>query len=419
MTTVLIGLTAVFSVIIAFLVMERTKLLSSIHTLEDVKHKLEDDFNNARIEYEKVSAQLNAERSISSTNLANMQKTLEEKFENISNRVLKNQKADFDKEQRENLSNILNPFKSDINNFKMLIERTNEINKEDTGFLKKHLEDLKSMNTTLSKNADDLVKALKGNSKIQGDWGENQLKNILDMAGFLEGRDYKMQCSFTTDSNEILRPDCIIALPDGKKLIVDSKVSISNYIDYVRSDDDAERKHCLELHVSSIKKHISELTKKEYQKLLKDNGLDFVFMFIPNEHAYIEALKYDSTIYDTAYKGNVAITTPSSILPILRTVRNLWNIEKQNQNASKIAERAGLLYDKLSNFVTNMEGIDKGLNNARKAYDDAFKQLATGRGNAINIAEEMKSLGAKTTKSIGIETSDNPPLLSDDTENNN
>ena len=410
MTTVLVGIIAVFSVIIVFLVMERNKLLSSIRMSEENKRKLEEDFLNLRVNYGRVSAELNAERSISASNLANMQKTLEEKFENISNRVLKNQKADFDKEQKENLANILTPFKNDINNFKILIEHTNEVNKEDTGFLKKHLEDLKSMNTTLSKNADDLVKALKGNSKIQGDWGENQLKNILDMAGFLEGRDYQMQCSFTTETNDILRPDCIISLPDGKKLIVDSKVSISNYIDYVKSDDDTERKHCLELHVSSIKKHISELTKKEYQKLLKDNGLDFVFMFIPNEHAYIDALKYDSTIYDTAYKGNVAITTPSSILPILRTVRNLWNIEKQNQNASKIAERAGLLYDKLSNFVTNMEGIDKGLNNARKAYDEAFKQLATGRGNAINIAEEMKSLGAKTVKSIGVETSTSDSL---------
>ena len=368
------------------------------------KNKIKDAFLKLKFEKEKLEFILKTEKENVSNNLLNMQKTMEEKFENISNKVLKNQKADLDREQNENLSVILNPFKTDINNFKSLIERTNEINREDKGFLKKNLEDLKNMNTTLSKNADDLVKALKGNSKIQGDWGENQLKNILDMAGFLEGRDYQMQFNLKGEDGENLRPDCIISLPDGKKLIVDSKVSISNYVDYVKSEDDAERKRCLELHISSIKKHISELSTKEYQKLLKDNSLDFVFMFIPNEHAYIEALKGDNTIYDNAYKNNVAITTPSSILPILRTVKNLWNIEKQNQNASKIADKAGQLYDKLVGFVGNMEGIDKGLSSARKAYEEAYKQLSSGRGNAISIAEDMKALGAKTVKDIGIET---------------
>ena len=164
----------------------------------------------------------------------------------------------------------------------------------------------------------------------------------------------------------------------------------------------------MELHVSSIKKHINELATKEYQKLLKDNSLDFVFMFIPNEHAYIEALKFDSSIYDNAYKNNVAITTPSSILPILRTVKNLWNIEKQNENASKIAEKAGQLYDKLAGFVGNMESIDKSLVGARKAYDEAFKQLSTGRGSAIGLAEKMKELGAKTIKDIGVDVGETP-----------
>ena len=370
------------------------------------KNRIKDNFTKLKFEKDKLEFILKTEKENASKNLDLIQKTMEEKFENISNRVLKNQKEDLDREQKENLSTILNPFKMDINNFKSLIERTNEINREDKGFLKKNLEDLKNMNTTLSKNADDLVKALKGNTKSQGDWGENQLKNILDMAGFLEGIDYQMQFNLKGEDGENLRPDCIISLPDGKKLIVDSKVSISNYVDYVKSEDNSEKRHFLDLHISSIKKHISELSTKEYQKLLKDNSLDFVFMFIPNEHAYIEALKADNTIYDNAYKNNVAITTPSSILPILRTVKNLWNIEKQNQNASKIADKAGQLYDKLVGFVGNMEGIDKGLNTAKKAYDEAFKQLSSGRGNAISIAEDMKSLGAKTTKEIGIDIKD-------------
>ena len=396
MTIVLIGLVSLFFAISLFLGIERKNLLN-------VKQNLERDLQNLRLENEKLEFIYKTEKENSSNNLLNMQKALEEKFENISNRVLKVQREDLDKTSSENLSKILNPFKNDINNFKMLIEKTNEVNREDKGFLKKHLDDLKNMNTTLSKNADDLVNALKGNSKVQGDWGENHLKNILDMAGFIEGIDYNMQFNLKAEDGANLRPDCIISLPDGKRLIVDSKVSISNYIDYIKCDDGDTKKRCLELHISSIKKHINELATKEYQKLLKDNSLDFVFMFIPNEHAYIEALKFDNTIYDNAYKNNVAITTPSSILPILRTVKNLWNIEKQNENASKIADKAGQLYDKLVGFVSNMEGIDKNLTGARRAYDDAFRQLSTGRGNAISIAEDMKELGAKTTKNIGVD----------------
>lgn len=401
MTIVLIGLLSFTVAGLVFLCIDRKRIVTE-------KNKLQDEFKILSLENEKLKVMNEAQKETSQSNFVMMQKTLEEKFENISNKVLKTQKEDLQREQKENLANILNPFKMEIGDFKNLIQQTNKMNTEDKGFLKKELSDLRLLNSSLSKNADDLVNALKENSKIQGDWGENQLKNILDMAGYLEGQDYQMQFNLKSDDGDNLRPDCIICLPDGKKLIVDSKVSISNYVDYMKSENPQERKHYLELHVSSIKKHINELATKEYQKLLKDNSLDFVFMFIPNEHAYIEALKFDSSIYDNAYKNNVAITTPSSILPILRTVKNLWNIEKQNENASKIAEKAGQLYDKLAGFVGNMESIDKSLVGARKAYDEAFKQLSTGRGSAIGLAEKMKELGAKTIKDIGVDVGETP-----------
>ena len=330
-------------------------------------------------------------------------------FENISNRVIKMQKEDFDREQRQSLTTLLNPFQTQIKDFREQIERTNLKNENDKGVLKRELEELKNMNTTLSKNADDLVNALKGNSKVQGDWGEHQLKTILDMSGLNEGIDYQMQFNTKGEVGQNLRPDCVINLPNGKKLIVDSKVSITNYIDFVKEENEEKKKQYLNLHISSIKKHIAELSNKEYQKYLSD--IDFVFMFIPNEQAYIEALKCDNKIYDTAYKANVAITTPSSILPILRTVKNLWNIENQNKNASLIAEKAGKLYDKLVGFVENMKKIDKNLINAKSAYDDAFNQLSDGRGSALSIAEDMKEMGAKTTKQIKVE---NKSLLLDE-----
>lgn len=391
MTIVFIILISVFISLSIYLFLKNQKLLQRNFEL---KISLEQEVKNNEA---KISEMLKIKEQFSM------------EFENISNRVIKMQKEDFDREQRQSLTTLLNPFQTQIKDFREQIERTNLKNENDKGVLKRELEELKNMNTTLSKNADDLVNALKGNSKVQGDWGEHQLKTILDMSGLNEGIDYQMQFNTKGEVGQNLRPDCVINLPNGKKLIVDSKVSITNYIDFVKEENEEKKKQYLNLHISSIKKHIAELSNKEYQKYLSD--IDFVFMFIPNEQAYIEALKCDNKIYDTAYKANVAITTPSSILPILRTVKNLWNIENQNKNASLIAEKAGKLYDKLVGFVENMKKIDKNLINAKSAYDDAFNQLSDGRGSALSIAEDMKEMGAKTTKQIKVE---NKSLLLDE-----
>lgn len=391
MTIVFIILISVFISLFIYLFLKNQKLSQRNFEL---KISLEQEVKNNEA---KISEMLKIKEQFS------------REFENISNRVIKMQKEDFDREQRQSLTTLLNPFQTQIKDFREQIERTNLKNENDKGVLKRELEELKNMNTKLSKNADDLVNALKGNSKVQGDWGEHQLKTILDMSGLNEGIDYQMQFNTKGEVGQNLRPDCVINLPNGKKLIVDSKVSITNYIDFVKEENEEKKKQYLNLHISSIKKHIAELSNKEYQKYLSD--IDFVFMFIPNEQAYIEALKCDNKIYDTAYKANVAITTPSSILPILRTVKNLWNIENQNKNASLIAEKAGKLYDKLVGFVENMKKIDKNLINAKNAYDDAFNQLSDGRGSALSIAEDMKEMGAKTTKQIKVE---NKSLLLDE-----
>lgn len=396
-TTILI--TLAFGLAVGFIAAKQY-FMRDINNIREKNSNLEKE----KFNLEKENTRLITIREENIKNAANifenMQKNLEEKFENISNRVLKTQQADLEQKQKDGINNIIAPFKKDIFDFKTLIENTNRLNNEDKGYLKKEIDDLKNINYNLNQNTNDLLKALKGNSKIQGDWGENILKNILDMAGFLEGRDYKMQYNIKGENDENLRPDCIIFMPDGKKMIVDSKVSISSYIDYVKTDDPDLAKEFLEKHVTSIKNHIKELATKNYQSYLDGNNLDFVFMFIPNEQAYIEALKINSDIYENAYKSNIAITTPSSILPILRTVKNLWNIEKQNENAGKIAKKAGQLYDKLVGFVDNMQLIDKGINSAKTAYDKAIAQLKTGRGSAISIAGQMKSYGAITTKSL-------------------
>ena len=350
------------------------------------------------VQNEKLKLILKSERAAFEQS-KKLQQEFAREFENISNRVVKGQREDFANEQRASLASLLNPFAGQLKDFREMVERANHMGKEDKGRLSHEIESLKNMGLALSKNADDLARALKGNSKIQGDWGEQQLKTILDMAGLAEGINYDMQANVKGEGGANLRPDCVVNLPNGRRVVIDAKVSLTNYIDYVRDEDAEAKKRHIDLHVKSVKAHISELAKKEYQKYVGD-GVDFVFMFIPNEHAYIEALKSDGSIYDGAYKSNIAIVTPSSILPVLRTVRNLWNIEKQNQNASLISERAGRLYDKLAGFVENMKKIDRSITGARSAYDDAFGQLSDGRGSALSIAEDLKEMGAKTAKSI-------------------
>jgi DNA recombination protein RmuC len=321
-------------------------------------------------------------------------------FENISNKLLKVQREEFSAEQKAAVSSLMSPFAQQIRDFRELVEKTNMVAAADKGALSKELASLREMNTTLSSNATALADALRGNSKVQGDWGERRLRDILDMSGMMEGIDYRLQANFKNDIGQNRRPDCVIMLPNGSQMVVDAKVSIANYADFCRADSDDERRRHIELHIRSVREHIKELATQEYHKFMADNSIDFVFMFIPNEQAYIEALRFDPSIYDNAYKSNIAIVTPSSILPVLRTVRNLWNIEKQNQNASLIAEKAGRLYDKLYGFIENMKRIDKSLFGARTAYDEAFAQLSTGRGAALSIAEDMKEMGAKTAKAI-------------------
>ncbi len=330
----------------------------------------------------------------------NIKENMEASFKNISNKIIEEQRAGFEKQQTANLGNLLYPFKQDLTNFKTLIETTNRQNAEDKGMLKQELLNLQRANNSINENADNLVKALRGNNKIMGDWGEHQLKNILDMSGFMMGRDYQMQYNIKDETSVNQRPDCVIMMPEGKKMIIDAKVSLANFMDYVKEEDEKLAKQHLALHIESIKRHIRELSKKEYQKNIAGDSLDFVFMFIPNESAYLEALKTDNTVYDFAYKNNIAITTPSSIIPILRTIKNLWNIEKQNQNVKEISKTAGIMYDKLVGFVENMAKIDKGIGAAKTAYDTAISQLATGKGNAISIAERIKNMGAVTTKQL-------------------
>ena len=258
---------------------------------------------------------------------------------------------------------------------------------------------------------------LKGNKKIQGNWGEFQLERVLEISGLQRNINYVTQETFRNEDNQMLRPDVIVMLPNDRKVIVDSKVSLNDYVAFVNSEDENMRKDCLKKHIQCIKNHIDELSSKEYQKLLKDSMLDYVVIFIPVESAYVEAVREDTSLYDYAYKKNIIITTPSSLLPILRTIENLWQIENRNKNVAKIAELGGALYDKISNFVEDMKRIDNAIGTSRKYYDEAIKKLSTGKGNALSLAGQLRDRGAKVSKTLSVEYEDNNNLLTDEVAN--
>ncbi len=353
--------------------------------------------------------------------LADLEKSKEEmseRFKNVSNEVIQTQQRRFNEEQKNVLNLMLEPFKQQIADFKTKVESAHEDSLKNKSSFDEQLKNLLNLNQTLSKDAEDLSAALKGNKKIQGNWGEFQLERILEISGLQKGINYVTQETFRNDDNRMLRPDVIIKLPNDRNVIVDSKVSLNDYVNYVNCDDDNMRQVYLQRHIQCVKKHIDELAGKDYQKLIKNNMLDYVVIFIPVESAYVEAVRADNSLYDYAYKKNIAITTPSSLLPILRTIENLWQIENQNRNVAEIATIGGSLYDKIVGFVEDMQHIDKSIESARKNYDLAMKKLSTGKGNALSLAGRLKEKGAKISKTLAIGYEDTElPQITEEVDN--
>ena len=334
------------------------------------------------------------------------------KFKDISTEIIKSQHETFASSQKDTLTAILNPFSEQLKEFKTEVTATREESIKNKSNLDAQLTNLYNLNQTLSKDAQNLTQALKGGKKIQGNWGECQLSRILEISGLRKGQDYDTQETFYNEDKKIYRPDVIIHLPENREIVVDSKVSLTDYLDATITEDEIEKSKFLQKNLNCIKAHIDELSAKEYQKLLKNKSLNYVIMFIPIESAYISALEYDPYLYDYAYKRNIILATPLSLLPTLRTVENLWRIDSQNQNVQKIAELGGKIYDKLASFVEDMKSIERGINQSQNAYNNAMTKLS-GRGSALSHAEKMKQLGSKTNKTINLSLNDNELLIED------
>lgn len=363
---------------------ERQKVLD----LNSKLSALQSDYNNLQQKLTEQKAEVEE-----------LQKKFTTEFENLANRIFKEKTDEFSKQSKNNLQEILNPLKERITEFQTKVEETNKESISRTAALREQLLSLKEMNQQMSSDAQNLVKALKGDTKAQGDWGEIQLERILERSGLRKGEEYTIQESFTTEEGR-KRPDVIVNLPEEKKIIIDSKVSLVSYEKFVSAEEDDKKNIHIKSYIDSVKKHIKELSEKKYQNLFDVGSLDFVLMFIPIEPAFSLAVQYGENLYVDAYDKNIIIVSPSTLLATLRTIANIWKQEHQNRNVLEIAKQSGALYDKFVAFTEDLISVGNRLDQAKGSYVDAMKKLTDGSGNLVRRAEKIKELGAKTSKQL-------------------
>lgn len=348
--------------------------------------------------------------------IENSKNELSLRFRDISNEILHQQSEQLTAKQQNTLNSLLTPFKEQLQTFKDEVSKANIENIKNKSSFDEQFKNLLSLNQSLSQDAQNLTNALRGNKKMQGDWGEIELNRLLEISGLQKNIDYFTQENFKNENNQNLRPDVIVKLPNDRSVVIDSKVSMNDYVAYVNEDNETAKSGLLLKHIQCLKAHIDELSAKEYQKLLKEESLDYVVIFIPIESAFIEAIRNDSSLYDYAYKKNIALTTPSSLLPILRTIENLWQLENRNKHVQEIARIGGSLFDKIANFVEDMQKIDRSLNTAKQSYEQAIAKLSTGKGNALSLANRLKEYGAQTNKFLNIEYEQEQTLIENASE---
>lgn len=320
-------------------------------------------------------------------------------FENLANKVLEQKSKKFTEQNKENIGHVLNPLKERLEKFEKVVQDTNKEHLGRHSALKEQITQLSELNKQMSQDAQNLVKALKGESKTRGNWGELVLEKILEGSGLVKGREYSVQQSYTSDDGKRLQPDVIVNLPDNKKLIIDSKLTLIDYEKSVSDETDNRQEH-LTSFIQSVRAHIKSLSDKDYHSLYEIESLDFVLMFIPIEPAFSLALQADGDLYRYAYEKNIIIVSPSTLLATLRTIANIWKHEYQNQNVLDIADEAGKLYDKFEGFTRDLLDIGRRMDMAKDGYEQAMKKLSTGRGNLVSRVQKIKELGAKTSKSI-------------------
>ncbi len=387
-----------------------TNLKQEINRLTIQNKEVESELESVRTQKEQILIQLSKKETEQENlnqklieqkaEIENLQEKFTKEFENLANKILDEKSQKFTRQNKENLDLLLNPLQKKIESFEKKVSDSQTDSVKMHSALKQQLEDLKDLNQEMSKEAINLANALKGDSKAQGDWGEVQLEIILEKAGLSNGIHYTTQGGYRDEDGNLKKPDCIINLPDNKHLIVDSKVSLTAYEGYYSTEDEELKETNLKKHVTSIRKHIKELSEKRYTDLYGINTPDYVLMFVPIEAALLLALNENNNLYLEAFDKNVVLVSTSTLLATLSTVSSIWKQEDQKRNVMEIARQAGALYDKFEGLISDLMGVGKKLEAAKTDYAAAMNKLSTGRGNLVGSVEKIKKLGVKTKKSL-------------------
>ena len=323
---------------------------------------------------------------------------LSHQFKALANEIFDNKTRQFKEQSSESLTTILAPLQQRIREFEKKVEDTYDRESKERFSLAREIRSLQELNDRISKDAVNLTNALKGDNKIQGNWGELVLESVLERSGLVKGREYEVQVSLKDEEGGRQQPDVVVHLPESRDIIIDSKVSLKAWDAYCSSDHDDEREQHIKAHVQSLRSHVRLLSAKDYQNLEGLNSLDYVFLFMPIEAAYSTAIEQDPELFQYAFEQNIVFVVPTTLLATLKTVQNLWRLAQQNQNAKEIAVRAGALYDKFVAFSNDLEEIGARIESSRKSYEKAHNKLVSGRGNLVRRVEQLKTLGARTAK---------------------
>ena len=391
-----LGLSTERESITALLKQEQQRLIDELQAerdrLADANRELESTRSFYLAEKEKLVEQ--------KASLAQNQEKFNKDFELIANKILEEKSTKFVEQNRTNLDLILNPLKENIKAFEEKVEKVYKAESDERNILKGVISELQIQSKLIQEDANNLTKALKGDNKKQGNWGEVILEKVLERSGLVRDQEYRIQASHTSAEGNRYQPDVVIDLPEDKHLVIDAKVSLIAYERSVSAETDEEREGYVKQHLASIKNHIQELGSKNYQVLYKINSPDFVLLFVPIESSFSIAVQKDAELFNFAWDRKVVIVSPSTLLATLRTIASIWKQERQNRNVMEIARLSGSMYDKFVGFITDMENIGKHLKNGQDAYDKALNKLSEGSGNLMNTSEKIKKLGAKATKQI-------------------
>lgn len=399
---------------------EKEKLESALTSLRnehastvEIRTRLESESEHLKKRLEDEQTRRKEEAEESKRQYAEILKQLEANFKVAAGEIMKTQVADMRVQNQEHLGKLLDPLKENIEQFRRDVNQCYSEEAKQRHTLQERIKDLIEANNSIGREAKELAMALRGNTKKQGDWGEMILETILENSGLRKGEEFVVQPGSDSDGTRMtdergrgLRPDVVVNCPDGKCMVIDSKVSLTAYVDYVNAETDEERERFGRMHLESVRKHIEELNDKSYQDYVGKEKLDFVMMFMPNEGAFAAAMAEDPTLWMKAYDKRVLIVSPTQLIGTLRLIKQLWVQDAQSRHSHEIAKSAGDMYDKFAGFVADMQSIDKGLSAVRKAYDNAFNKLTTGKGNLVRRAEALRKMGVAVKKKLPIADSD-------------